>query len=62
MNFSSFLRTATKLAAGAIISASLSVGAWAGTFSEAQEKEIGELVKKYLLTNPAILRDAFGEL
>lgn len=62
MNVSSFLRTATKLAAGVIISASLSVGAWAGTFSESQEKEIGELVKKYLLTNPEILREAFGEL
>ena len=62
MNVGSFLRTAAKVTAGVIISASLSVGAWAGSFSEAQEKEIGELVRKYLLTNPEILREAFGEL
>ena len=62
MSFSSLLRAASKLAAGAVIAASLSVGAWAGSFSEAQQNEIGELVKKYLLANPEILRDAFVEL
>lgn len=62
MKFSSFLRTASKLAAGAIITASLSVGAWAGSFSNEQQKEIGDLVRQYLLKNPEILRDAFQEL
>lgn len=62
MNFSSLIRAASKLAAGAIITASLSVGAWAGSFNDAQQSEIGEIVKKYLLANPEILRDAFVEL
>ncbi len=62
MKFSSFIRAASKVAAGAIITASLSVGAWAGSFSDEQQSEIGEIVKKYLLTNPEILRDAFVEL
>lgn len=68
MRFTSFFRTASKLAAAALVTAALSVSAWAGSFSDAkvfspkQEKAIGELVKKYLLTNPEILRDAFQEL
>ncbi len=62
MSIRSLLRTAAQLAAGVFVAATLSVGAWAGGFSEAQEKEIGELVKKYLLNNPEILRDAFAEL
>ncbi len=62
MTFSSILRAASKLAAGAIVTLSLSVGAWAGSFSDEQQGEIGEIVKKYLLTNPEILRDAFREL
>ncbi len=62
MKFSSIIRAASKFAAGAIITTSLSVGAWAGSFSDEQQSEIGEIVKKYLLTNPEILRDAFGEL
>ncbi len=62
MKFTSLIRAASKLAAGAIIAASLSVGAWAGSFNDAQQSEIGEIVKKYLLANPEILRDAFVEL
>lgn len=62
MTLNSIIRTTSKLAAGALLSLSLSVGAWAGTFSDEQQKEIGELVKQYLLTNPEILRDAFREL
>lgn len=62
MSFRSLFRAASKFAAGAVISASLSVGAWAGSFSDAQQSEIGEIVKKYLLANPEILREAFVEL
>ena len=34
----------------------------AGEFNPAQRKEIGEIVREYLLKNPEVLRDAFIEL
>lgn len=44
------------------ITMALSSVAYGGGFNEPQRKEIGEIVKEYLLQNPEVLRDAFQEL
>ncbi len=38
------------------------VTAQAAEFNDAQKKEMGEIVRQYLLTNPEVLRDAFQAL
>lgn len=37
-------------------------GAWAGSFDAAQQKEIGEIVRQYLLDNPEVLLEVSREL
>ena len=44
------------------VSMAMSSVAFGGGFNEPQRKEIGEIIKEYLLENPEILRDAFQEL
>src|SRR5436305_2845686 len=57
-------RTATRLAAPILCLgvASVALPAAAAEFSPAQTKEIGAIVRDYLINNPEILRDAMVEL
>lgn len=49
------------LCAGLFLSFSVP-GASSEEFSESQKKEIGEIVREYLMKNPTVLRDVFSEL
>jgi protein-disulfide isomerase len=57
-------RTATRLAAPLLCLgfASVALPAAAAEFSPAQTKEIGDIVRDYLVNNPEVLRDAMVEL
>jgi protein-disulfide isomerase len=59
-----FSLTATRLAAPLLCLglASVALPAAAAEFSSAQTKEIGNIVRDYLVSNPEVLRDAMVEL
>jgi protein-disulfide isomerase len=59
-----FSRTVTRLAAPLLCLglAALALPAAAAEFSPAQTKEIGAIVRDYLVNNPEVLRDAMVEL
>ncbi len=56
------LRSSAKFLLGLGVSLALVTGALAQSFNDAQKSELGEIIRDYLLKNPEILRDAFGEL
>lgn len=62
MSFLSPFRTAAKFALAAGVSALLVTGAYAQSFTDSQKSELGDIIREYLLKNPEVLRDAFGEL
>ena len=62
MSFGSPLRTGAKFLLGLGVTAMLVSGAMAQSFTDAQKSELGQIIREYLLKNPEVLRDAFGEL
>lgn len=45
-----------------LIGLGLPLGVHAAEFNDAQKKEMGQIVREYLMKNPEILRDVIGEL
>ena len=62
MRFSALFRTIARFLAGFGVTATLITGAWAQSFNDAQKQELGDIIREFLLKNPEVLRDAFGEL
>ena len=58
----SFARRTLALAVALIASLVLSGAIYAAEFTDAQKKELGPLIREYLLQNPEVLREAFREL
>ncbi|MEM7430183.1 MAG: DsbA family protein [Pseudomonadota bacterium] len=52
----------TRFVVGLGVVMTLATGAWAQSFNDAQKLEMENIIREYLLKNPEILRDAFGEL